>query len=434
MKGRLITGDTCQCGAKREDIKREIKELQTKATYDFLNFFSQLEHRLTECRNINEFTHCCREFRYLVRNADRMYLCLYENWYDKDLNSDNMIRYDLFANEQPVLFLKNQFTCLFRDEAAPYYFCPIFFSDRELGFVVVRFNGPDTYDHIFRNLLKSISNGLEFLRMKNDIQYLIECQNVAEQRDTMTGLLNENGLRSLFGAADKTDMCIVGMKVFLFEREFSPAYQKEKVAALKATTECIQEFCSKNDLRARLKNDTFVCLMQRKTPPELLAERLCAFLCQHTGYMKQYGMDSFVCSAFRCSDESYSKNMDILQKLLSEQIHIISERRLIKQYMYLNELRTYIYLNPEDTFDVDKIHEQYDVSPGYLRSIYKECFKISFHQDCISARIAKAQYLLMTTSFSSADIAELCGYSDNKYFMRQFAMKTGMTANKYRAI
>ena len=59
-KGKLICGDTCPCGAVNSDIKSEIKAVQIKATYDFLNLFSQLEHRLTECRNIDEFVTRCR--------------------------------------------------------------------------------------------------------------------------------------------------------------------------------------------------------------------------------------------------------------------------------------------------------------------------------------------------------------------------------------
>lgn len=62
----MIYGNTCSCGAKSDDIKNEIIELRTKATYDFLNLFSQLEYRLTECRNINEFVATCRDFQFIT--------------------------------------------------------------------------------------------------------------------------------------------------------------------------------------------------------------------------------------------------------------------------------------------------------------------------------------------------------------------------------
>ena len=187
-KGKLIHGDTCPGGADNADIKNEIKAAQVKATYDFLNLFSQLEHRLTECSNIDEFVARCWDFQFMIRGVNRLYMCLYENWYDDSENSENMVCYNLLTHEEPLIFRKNNISAVFRDEAAPYYFSPLFFADRELGFVVLRFSVPDTFDHIYRNRLKSIANGLEFLRMKNDIQYLIKCQSLFEQRDTLTGM------------------------------------------------------------------------------------------------------------------------------------------------------------------------------------------------------------------------------------------------------
>lgn len=57
--------------------------------------------------------------------------------------------------------------------------------------------------------MKALSNTLEFLRMKNDIQYMMQCQNIAEQRDTLTGILNEKGLKKAFCSADKTALYVV---------------------------------------------------------------------------------------------------------------------------------------------------------------------------------------------------------------------------------
>ncbi|MGN0583622.1 MAG: helix-turn-helix domain-containing protein [Oscillospiraceae bacterium] len=55
-------------------------------------------------------------------------------------------------------------------------------------------------------------------------------------------------------------------------------------------------------------------------------------------------------------------------------------------------------------------------------------------QNCIYSRILKAVYHLVFTSMDINEIAEKCGYSDSKYFMRQFSSKMGMTAVSYRKI
>lgn len=112
-----------------------------------------------------------------------------------------MIRYNLIWEQPAVLFHRQQISALLYGEAAAYYCCPLFFSSKELGYVMLRFDHPDAFDPIFRNLLKAISNGLEFLRMKNDIRYLTECQNLSEQRDMLTGMYNETGLKKHLHAA-----------------------------------------------------------------------------------------------------------------------------------------------------------------------------------------------------------------------------------------
>ncbi len=432
-KGHLVYGNTCSCGTKHDDIKQEIIEARTKATYDFLNLFSQFEHRLNECRNIDEFVARCWDFQYMIRNVGKLYMCLYDNWYSSEPNTENIIGYNLLFHEEPIYFHKDKFSCLFHESAAPYYLCPLFLGDRELGIVVLRFDSPDTYDHIFRNWLKSLSNGLEFLRMKNDIQFLIECQNIAEQRDTLTGMLNEKGFKNAFASADKNDLCLVGFQICLF-KDLSFIKEKEKIGAIADVAKCMFEFCGNNDICARIENDICLCILNSKTPPEILEDRLCSFLYQHKIYMGLYDMDSFVCCALSCNMMSYPEIMSEFKKLLAKKTKSIFDRRIAKHYSDLINLRTYIYKNPEDTFDMDKIYSLFESSVGHLRLLYKKCFGISLLQDCISARMAKAKYLLMTTSMNFADIAEECGYSDNKYFMRQFAAETGMTAGKYKTI
>lgn len=432
-RGHLIYGDTCRCGTKREDIKQEIKEAQTKATYDFLNLFSQFEHRLNECRTIHEFVARCWDFQYMIRNVSRLYLCLYDNWYNNEPNTEHMVGYNLLTYEEPLFFHKSQFSCLFRESAAPYYFCPLFLSDRELGIVVLRFDSPDTYDHIFRNWLKSLSNGLEFLRMKNDIQFLTKCQNISEQRDTLTGMLNERGLKNAFASANQEALYLVGFQICLF-KDLSFIKEKEKIDAITDAAKCLLAFCGSHDICARIEHDICVCIINSRSSPEILADRLRSFLYQHKVYMHLYDVDSFVCCALACNTASYSKAMSDFKNCLSKKVKVISDRRIAKHYSALIGLRTHIYQNPEDTFNMDKIYALFHGSVGHLRTIYKKCFGISLLQDCISARIAKAKYLLMTTSMNDTEIAETCGYSDSKYFMRQFAAETGMTAGRYRTI
>lgn len=433
--GCIIYGDTCSCGARNDDIKREIADIQKKATYDFLNFFSQFEQRLTECCNIDEFVSRCWDFTFMVRDAERIYMCLYENWYNEETNSENIIRYNLTQYEEPAFFQKNQFSLLFCKDAGAYYMCPLFFEKRELGFIVLRYDKPDSYDYIFRNILKSVSNNLEFLRMKNDIKYLLHCQNIAENRDTLTNMLNEKGFRNAFQSAKKNNnICFVGLRVCLFNEKYSATNHNIKIKSITDIAECIHQFCGTSGICAKVDNDTFFCLINNTASPEILSECLESVLCQHKEYMQYYGMDSFVCCAFRCQEMTYSQVLEKCRYEFEQKINIISAQKSIKNYKTLISLRTEIYMKSHKISDSNEIIRYYDGSLGHLRRIYKNCFGKTFHQDYISARIARARYFLVTTSMNIADIACYCGYSDNKYFMRQFVQETGMKATQYRML
>lgn len=434
LTGRIISGDTCPCCAKNQDIKREIQDVQTKATYDFLNLFSQLEHRLTECRNIDEFVARCWEFQFMIRNVGRLYMCLYENWYKDEENTSVMTAYNLLTYEKHLTFKKEEFSILFGSRPAPYYFSPLFFADRELGFVVLSYDAPDTYDHIYRNWLKSIANGLAFLRMKNDIQYLTECQNLTEFRDIMTDMLNEKGLENAYLTADKENLICVAIRTNLYNENLIALNAENKLRPIIVSAEAVKEFCHHRDICAKIGKDMFVCLIRSKNAPDKLKELLTAVMYQHQDYIMRCGTDSFVCCAFPCGTMSFSELIEKCSTELDEQAKPISERRCDKHYHELLQLRNYIYLNPNDTFDSDKVHAQFHGSAGHIRAIYKKCFGVSFHQDCINARIAKAKYYLAIKQFTTNQTADVCGFSENKYFMRQFLSETGMTANQYRCI
>lgn len=429
--GRIIEGETCGCHGQFSDISYEMKNLQTKEMYDFLNLFSQLEHRLTECRNITEFVAKCWDFQFMIRNFHKLYLCLYENWYDNSPNVDNMIRYNLQNYEEPVIFHKNDFDDFIIGEPSAYYLCPLFFADRELGYVVVCYNCADTFDHIFRNWLKSIANGLELLRMKNDIRYLSACQNLSEKYDNLTSMLNENGIKTAYLSANSNKLCLVMLQYGLFDAKLSSLNINEKIDAILDAAEAVKEFCGNNKC-ARIHDNTFICFVNYNVSDDFCTDLLSSSLYQHKKYMKKYGVDSFVCAVKSCHNKSFDEILKECEDELQNKISVISARRRDKKYQSMLNIRNMIYNFPNTTFDTNKLHSKFKSSTGYLRITYKKIFNISFHQDCILSRLAKAKYLLAVNDMNIQEVAFNCGYSDYKYFMRQFVQSTGMTAKFYR--
>ena len=67
---------SCSCGIKQDQFFKELQSARTKKTYDFLNLFSQMDHRLTECKSISDFVNVLHDFIFLIRDVNEVYLCL----------------------------------------------------------------------------------------------------------------------------------------------------------------------------------------------------------------------------------------------------------------------------------------------------------------------------------------------------------------------
>ena len=90
---------------------------------------------------------------------------------------------------------------------------------------------PESYDDVYRHWLKSVSIGLEFLRLKNDIRYLLSCQNVSEYRDTLTGMNNEKGLKRAYQAlniSDEDNLYFVMLRINLFPQQLNEEEIRKK--------------------------------------------------------------------------------------------------------------------------------------------------------------------------------------------------------------
>lgn len=447
-KGKLIYGTSCSCSHSKINLNRELQFSRTQHKYEKWNLFSSMEFRLTECRTLKEFIKIIGEFQYLVRYVQDMILCLYEDWYEYNSNikSTMLICQSVMPwfDNIPFKMNKYQLSTLFdlNDKPIVYYFSPIFFQSHMFGHIVLKYDNPDTYDNVFRNWIKSISNSLEFLRMKNNIQYLMECQSLSETQDILTALNNDVGMEKAFKSLeytckDKQTLFCVILKVCLFNDDFSDYNNKKKIESLLDVASVIRQFGeSQNSISGRVNDTTFICLIQTNNVScEQLTDNLNSILTQHKVYMNNYGMDTYVCCSIQLYDNnSYLNLKKMCTTMIDKQLNLLYERRTNPHYTQMLEIRNDIYLNPQNFYSTNDICKRYLYSAGYLRVIYKNCFNISLYQDCINSRISMAKFLLTVTSMSVHEISERCGYNDEKYFLRQFTHLTGVTPKQYRTM
>lgn len=435
--GTMIRGNSCPCGISQKQLNEELKELRAKQVYDFLVQCSQFDHCLTECSDIYDFVRVCREFKYLLQHVEELYLCLYDSWYENAVNSDTMICYSILSEQQTIPLHRYEFSKLFSSSSSAYYLNPLFCSGKTLGYAVLKCSTPDAYQDTIPNWLKSVSNGLEVLHMKNDIQYLTKCRNLSGQRDSLTNLYNKKGMESVYHSlksTGNTDFTFILFKVCIFDSTLFNVDQK--ISAILDAADAVKEFCRNNDVCGRINDTLFACFVHnREADAALLADELVSLFLQKKQYIENYGMDSFLCLAVRCSQNTTSAELlEFSTTHFDTELKQFSEKRILPYYQEMQKIRTSIYLKPEENISADNIGSIFSFSPGHLRVLYKNCFGISIHQDSIHAKIAKAKYLLCTTDMSIRNIADACGYHDEKYFLRQFSKAVGCTPNQYRTL
>lgn len=455
LKGRLVLGNSCKCGVRTEQLNCELTQKRNEEDYNKINIVGGFEYQLTLARSLQEYLSVLMNFHYFIRNTAGIYLCLYDDIFrfgnsDK-IASDNMHCYavndyeevqertNIFINKYALIpdFLK------ILSKPVTFYFSPMFFGEKVFGYIILIYDKPDGYDYIFKSWTRAAANALEFLCMKNDINYLIECQNVSDFYDSVTGLYNEKGFEDNVRAAvshNDGNFIMLLLKTEIFINEFSISNQKIKIDVLYEISEALKNLAkNKCDLCAKINDNTYAFASfgnYNETHENLLIDKISTNMLHQPLYIKEFGINSFACSAVSGSvaDFNYKTVMETLQNNINEQINKKSEKYSLPNYTEFTDLRNQIYLNPEKVYMLSEMCHKFCFSSGYFRAIYKEYFDISYHQDIINSKISLAKYLLNYTNLSISAIAQKCGYDDEKYFMRQFKKITKYTPNQYRSM
>lgn len=459
LSGYFVYGNTCSCTIDNLQLHNELLQIRNEQYYSYLNLTGNFEQQLTLCNSIFDYIDVLQQFAYLIRDITGLHLCLYENWYNSNmlnntthLNNENMICYRIITKKNifdtPIFFNKYELypeEVILSESGNIMYFCPIFFSGKEFGYFILQYDKPDVYDIIFRDWIKIASNALEILRMKNDINTLLECRNLSFFHDSVTGLYNENGLKFELNEALKKariDSNVISIliksEVFFDNTIFD--IQNNSIKLSMEIAENLKKISVKKDTFCARIDDklyAFITIGDYTDEDEALLTDIIKTLIIHSPiYKTNNSINSLFISS--CEQNIQDFNFEItLQNLfeeLNEKINAISQNTKHSHYSEYLSMRNEVYCNPKKEWDPQKNCYDFGLSYGHFRATYKELFGISFHQDVIQSKISLAKYLLLTTALSLTSISEQCGYYDEKYFLRQFRDLTGLTPTTYRKL
>ncbi|OPG98682.1 hypothetical protein B2I21_10115 [Chryseobacterium mucoviscidosis] len=111
----------------------------------------------------------------------------------------------------------------------------------------------------------------------------------------------------------------------------------------------------------------------------------------------------------------------------------VEEKRTLKHEELIRKINCIIERDYADTnLCLTSIADELSMSPIYVSRLYKQLTLKGLTDVINETRIAKAQYLLIETENSVADIAEQTGFTNSSYFYRMFKKFNGVTPNDYR--
>lgn len=117
---------------------------------------------------------------------------------------------------------------------------------------------------------------------------------------------------------------------------------------------------------------------------------------------------------------------------VSRMIDKCKEKLIKEKDSNLIKIINYCQENFESDISIDKIAEEFDLSPGYISHIFSIRLKINFRLFINSLRIEKAKELINEGDMNITEIAFAVGFASLRTFNRAFYQLTQKTPREYK--
>ncbi len=178
---------------------------------EYLSLINRMSCHLVECDSIDDFIHSLRAYISEIK-AEEFFLCLCNDWCAGN-SSDGLTSEEYTINGYtklmtvPMAYINGQFTSLpdfdsscilpnmFRHtgESRFYYFIPLHFRERCLGYMVIMNSPFPLESSMFQTWCVTISNMLENIRKIICLDHAVHKLNKLYAMDTLSGIYNRNG-------------------------------------------------------------------------------------------------------------------------------------------------------------------------------------------------------------------------------------------------
>lgn len=121
-----------------------------------------------------------------------------------------------------------------------------------------------------------------------------------------------------------------------------------------------------------------------------------------------------------------------LTSIISRFVSYVFDFNNVKHSDVIYKITAYIKANYMKKISLADISRHVFLSKMYVSKIFKDEMKITLSEYINKTRIEKSKILLLESSLSIADVANLVGYEDQSYFTKNFKNLVGVSPGKYK--
>lgn len=130
--------------------------------------------------------------------------------------------------------------------------------------------------------------------------------------------------------------------------------------------------------------------------------------------------------------EEFGTCIDNLKISLYEKKVSSKEESTEQEERVITGITRYLQEHLEEDLSLSVLSEQFHLNPQYISQLFKNEIGVGFLAYLTNIRMEKAKKLLLSTSYSVAEIAGQVGYGDYRVFTKAFKKAEGITPSQYR--
>lgn len=448
----LKIGASCGCResvAKNADISQRMLDKALRMNIFMHSNYSSI---MSNVKNIREFSEAMLRNMYLLDLSGDFFICLCNDMFGernfvvsdrKSGYTDKMkciVSHVNYKGDPTPKEFRLESIIPEEDIASKprTYFCtPLHYIDSSFGYCVRRYSYKEiVFEQFYGEFCQIAADSIERVRMLEHEKYLNDKIQRLSERDILTGLFSRKGIISRM-EKQENDKGYFGVlynieDIEQIRRNMGEEHLK-RIFILFA--QAVNLSCVRGEVAARIGIDAFLIIGEcdgSDFPGQLFINTLKSnikMIEEHQDIQLSSVISHFTVVTNRIS---------ATEELISELEQKLEESRDPQRFagnVYISiirELHDNIYEEPQLKWNAADEAKKLRLSQSYFQHIYKKSTGISFNSDVISARIALAERLLVSTNLNVCEVAEKCGYTEQSYFMKLFKNKTGMTALEYK--